>query len=100
MLKIPEQPKNSYRVTLELTAPGRMDAVLLEYLRAHSLNAELKVISRRAFKNLFKERRIQIKGQSAIPASGLAIGTTYVDILGFESSAGSPAESPLESSPT
>ncbi len=65
----------------------RIDQVLLEYLRKQDRNFDLKNISRVAYKNLFKQRRIKIKGQSAVPASGLAIGSTTVDILGYEEAA-------------
>jgi hypothetical protein len=79
-----EKPKNSFRVTLQLSAPRpRIDQVLMEELRKQTLNLELKNISRTAFKELFKKRRIQIKGQSAVPSSSLAQGMTEVDILGF-----------------
>lgn len=72
-------------MTLELsTARPRLDQVLLEELRVQNRNAELKAISRTAFKELFKKKRVQIKGQPALPSSKLAQGTTYVDILGFD----------------
>ena len=40
-------------------------------------------ISRSALKDLFKKKRIQLKGQAAVPSSLIAEGTSYVDILGF-----------------
>jgi hypothetical protein len=81
---IPVQPPNSFRVTLTVSAKGvRLDAVLLEALRAQSDNLALQKISRTAFKNLFHEKAILIKGQVAKPSSALASGTTYIDILGF-----------------
>ena len=81
---LPEQPKNSFRVTLQLTsAKPRLDQVLMEELRKQSKNLALKNISRTEFKELFKKKKIRIKGQSAVPSSSLAQGTTYVDILGF-----------------
>lgn len=81
----PEKPKNSFRVTLVLTSPAqRLDQPLLEGLRKQSRNLALKNISRTEFKELFKKKRIRIKGQPAVPSSSLARGTTYVDILGFE----------------
>jgi hypothetical protein len=81
-----EQPKNSFRVTITLSSPKpRIDQVLMEELRKQSLNLELKNISRAAFKELFKNKKIRIKGQSAVPSSALAKGTTYVDIIGFGS---------------
>lgn len=84
MIQPPVQPKNSFRITLELTSKMRIDGVLLEQLKAQSRNMKLKAISRSALKELFKTKRITLKGQSAVPSSLLAKGTTYVDILGFE----------------
>ncbi|MCO5143257.1 MAG: hypothetical protein M9962_09235 [Oligoflexia bacterium] len=83
-MMIPEQPKNSIRITLELNqrAP-RLDSLLLEAIKTQVKNLELKHISRSKFKTLFDEKRIQIKGQPARPASSIAKGTTYIDILGF-----------------
>ena len=57
--------------------------VLLEAIRAQEKNDELKRISRTAYKALFNEKKILIKGQAAKPSSALAAGITYVDILGF-----------------
>ena len=80
-----EKPENSFRVELVLSTPrSRIDAVLLDELRKQSKNLTLKNISRSDFKELFKKKKIQIKGQTAIPSSSLAQGTTYVDILGFD----------------
>lgn len=80
-----EKPENSFRITLTvLSAKPRIDQVLLEELRKQSRNTILKRISRTEFKELFKKRRIQIKGQPATPSSALAAGSTDVDILGFE----------------
>lgn len=85
MIQPPIQPPQSFRIALELNSGGhRIDAVLLEELRKQERSAALKNISRAALKKLFRERRIQIKGQSAVPSSSLAAGTTYIDILGFE----------------
>ena len=87
---IPEQPKNSYRVKLELSLPeSRLDSVLMKAFRAAGDNPSLMNLSRAKFKQLFKEKKIVIKGQPANAASGLAAGTTYIDILGYE--AGSTA---------
>ncbi len=83
MFKIPEQPKNSFRITLVLNSRQRIDGVLLEALRTQDRSFELKHLSRHALKALFKEKRVEIKGQSAVPSSELAVGTTYVDILGY-----------------
>lgn len=85
---IPAQPKNSFRVILNVThGPVRLDTVLMEALRAQDQNPLLKALSRANFKELFKDKRIQIKGQNTKPASEIAKGTTYVDILGFASNA-------------
>ena len=46
-------------------------------------NDTLKAMSRTLLKNLFSEKRIQVKGQRAKCSSALAKGTTYVDILGY-----------------
>jgi len=79
---IPPQPAKSFRVVLELKrSEKRLDTVLLAALKAQDENLDLRQISRVQFKDLFKNKRIQIKGQNAIPTSGLAKGTTYVDIL-------------------
>lgn len=80
----PAQPANSFRITIELQHPeSRMDNVLLNALREQNENAELKAISRSALKDLFNEKRIEIKGQRAKSSSALAKGITYVDILGY-----------------
>lgn len=85
MIKAPDQPPNSFRVILELPlSRPRLDQALMEALRSQSRNLDLKNISRTTFKELFKQKRIVIKGQPALPASSLAQGTTYVDILGYE----------------
>lgn len=81
---IPPRPPKSFRIVLELGArEPRIDTVLLQALRNQDENMELKQISRTAFKKLFDDKKIHIKGQSARPSSALAKGTTYVDILGF-----------------
>lgn len=81
---IPPQPKHSFRVTIELlTAQPRLDNVLLQALRDQKENLNLKQITRSTLKNLFLEKKIFIKGQNAKPSSGLAKGTTYIDILGY-----------------
>lgn len=85
MVTTPPKPKNAFRIELTLTTPRpRIDQVLLEALRDQNQNSSLKKISRIEFKELFKKKRIRIKGQSAVPSSSLAKGTTFVDILGFE----------------
>ena len=84
MSNVPEQPENSYRVTLVLNHRlPRLDSILLEQLRAQETCLALKHISRSAYKELFNTKQILIKGQAAKPSSALAAGTTYVDILGF-----------------
>lgn len=81
---IPPQAKNSFRIVLELNrAEKRLDGVLLQALRDQNENINLKNISRVAFKELFKNSKVLIKGQNARTSSALAKGTTYVDILGF-----------------
>lgn len=81
---VPEQPENSFRIVLTLNhKQPRLDTILLEAIRAQDKNDELKRISRTAYKALFNEKRILIKGQCAKPSSSLAAGVTYVDILGY-----------------
>ena len=82
---IPPQPKNSFRIAIELNrAEKRLDNVLLQALKEQKENLNLKIITRSAFKELFNSGRVQIKGQNARPSSGVAKGITYVDILGFK----------------
>lgn len=81
---IPPQPPRSFRVVLDLAkAEKRLDVVLLAALRGQKENLNLHTISRVAFKKLFTEGRVLIKGQRATVSSGVAKGVTYVDILGF-----------------
>jgi len=81
---IPPQTKNSFRIVLELnSSEKRLDSILLQALRVQNENINLKNISRVAFKDLFKNGKIMIKGQIAKTSSSLAKGTTFVDILGF-----------------
>jgi hypothetical protein len=81
---IPEQPKDSYRVTLELPyGESRLDGILMRALRGQGENLNLMNVSRLQFKKLFKEKRILIKGQPARATSAIAKGTTYIDILGY-----------------
>ena len=80
----PVRPANSFRIALTLEWPEpRMDNVLLNALREQDENMTLKNISRGALKQLFNDKKIEIKGQRAKSNSSLAKGTTYVDILGF-----------------
>ncbi len=79
---IPPRPPGSTRITLQLErAETRLDNVLLAALREQDENAKLKAISRVAYKELFNKGKVTIKGQRARPSSGVAAGTTYVDIL-------------------
>lgn len=81
---IPPQPPRSFRVILDLSrSEKRMDNVLLKALRDQNENIKLKEISRLAFKELFTNGKVFIKGQRAKPSSALVKGITYVDILGF-----------------
>jgi hypothetical protein len=85
MSNIPEKPENAFRVTVTLTSPAlRLDTVLIAELRKQKLHLALRNLSRTTLKELFKKKRIRIKGQPAVPSSSLAQGTTYVDIHGFE----------------
>lgn len=78
----PAVPPNSFRVTLQIEhGRTRLDAQLMDALRKQDQNLKLKNISRSEFKELFKNKKILIKGQPAKPASELASGTTYIDIL-------------------
>ena len=81
---IPPRPPKSARIVLTLNkSQKRLDNVLLQALRDQTEYPKLKLLSRSAFKELFNEGKIVIKGQRATPSSALAGGTTYVDILGF-----------------
>ena len=81
---IPARPPKSARIILNLNYPeSRMDNVLLNACREQEDNANLKIISRGALKNLFTEGKVLIKGQRAKSSSALAKGTTYVDIMGY-----------------
>jgi len=85
MSHIPDQPAQSLRLTLTLNHKmPRLDNLLLEAIRTQERNLELKRISRTAFKALFNDKKVLIKGQCAKPSSALAAGTTYIDILGYE----------------
>jgi hypothetical protein len=79
---IPVKPDNSFRVTISLDwGAARLDGILLNELKRQNENTKLKNISRAALKTMFSEKKISIKGQNARPASSLAKGITYVDIL-------------------
>lgn len=79
---IPPQPPQSFRITLELnSSEKRLDVILLAALKKQNENLNLREISRAKFKELFRTGKILIKGQRATPTSGLAKGTTYIDIL-------------------
>jgi ribosomal 50S subunit-recycling heat shock protein len=79
---IPPKPPKSYRIILDLPrAEKRLDGALLLAIRSIKDNLDLKNVSRTAFKTMFNEGKIQIKGQKARPSSAVAKGITYVDIL-------------------
>jgi hypothetical protein len=79
---IPPKPPKSFRVTLEINSHSvRLDNVLLAALKSQTENSKLQAISRTQFKELFREGKVQIKGQNARPSSSLTRGITYVDIL-------------------
>jgi hypothetical protein len=80
--KIPKQPENSFRITLELgeTHPCLQNA-LLDALKKQSENETLSQMSKTLLKKMFSEKKIFIKGQNAKPRSSVNIGTTFVDIL-------------------
>ncbi len=81
---IPPRPPKSSRIVLELQrSEKRLDNVLLKAIREQNENLTLREISRVDFKELFNGGKILIKGQRAKPSSGVASGTTFVDILGF-----------------
>ncbi len=83
---IPYQPPNSFRITLDLKrTEHRLDVILLNAIKSQNINLTLREISRSTFKELFKNGKIQIKGQNAKPSSSIAAGITYVDILGYKS---------------
>jgi hypothetical protein len=87
LITIPAQPQNCFRVTLNLPSQrGRLDGVLMEELRKQNRCLALKIVSRTEFKELFKKKRIRIKGQAATPSSSIAQGTTFVDIIGYQES--------------
>lgn len=90
MIKPPVQPSNSFRIELELASRQRIDSVLLAELRKQDRNPDLKNISRAGLKKLFKKRRIQLKGQSAVPSSELAAGISFVDILNYPETPAAP----------
>jgi hypothetical protein len=80
----PPKPPKSFRIVLDLSRPEkRLDAVLLAAIKGQNENLTLREISRTDFKELFKNKKILIKGQPATPSSSLAKGITYVDILGY-----------------
>lgn len=82
---VPPQPADAFRVVLNVTAhKPRLDVVLMDALRNQNRNLDLKILSRTAFKELFAKKHIRIKGQPARPSSTLAVGVTYVDIIGYQ----------------
>ena len=80
--KTPEQPENSFRITLELDTPQeRLDLTLLEALKNQTENESLNKMSKTLLKKFFINKKILIKGQTAKPKSTVNSGTTFVDIL-------------------
>ncbi len=80
--KTPEQPKNSFRVTIELETPQqRLDIILMAALKQQSENEILGLISKTQLKKLFTDKKVLIKGQSAKAKSPINSGITYIDIL-------------------
>ncbi len=78
------ETQTNFTITLTLSTPKpRIDTVLLEALRQQNDNHFLKNISRTEYKELFKKKRVRIKGQSAIPSSSLAAGSTTVELVGY-----------------
>lgn len=78
----PVQPPHSFRVVLNLnTRSSRLDSLLLAALKEQKEDLNFRIITRQGLKNLFLDGLVQIKGQIARPSSGVAKGTTYVDIL-------------------
>lgn len=85
---IPPKPPKSFRIVLDLLrSEKRLDTVLLEAIKAQNEDLNLREISRTKYKELFKEGKIQIKGQNATPSSSVAKGVTYVDIFGYKNKA-------------
>lgn len=82
---IPPKPPKSFRIVLELNrSEKRLDNVLLAAIKAQNEDLNLREITRTAYKDLFKEGKITIKGQRATPSSSVAKGITYVDIVGYK----------------
>lgn len=80
--KIPVQPENSFRISLDLeSAETRLDNVLIDALKQQSDNEELSQISKAHLKRLFNGKKVLIKGQNAKPKSPINSGITYIDIL-------------------
>lgn len=80
--KIPEQPENYFRVTLELDQPHDfLYEALLEALHNQNENEDLNQVSKTLLKKMFNEKKILIKGQTAKIKSSVNSGITYVDIL-------------------
>jgi hypothetical protein len=80
--KIPVQPENSFRITLELETPAvRLDYALFDALKKQNENESLGGISKGHLKKLFTEKKVLIKGQTAKAKSHINSGLTYIDIL-------------------
>lgn len=80
--KTPEQPENSYRITLELSeSQPRLDITLMDALKAQDENIDMKNVTKSHLKKLFAEKKVLIKGQSARAKSSINKGVTHIDIL-------------------
>lgn len=80
--KIPEQPENSFRITLDLEiAQPRLDTVLINALHEQNENEQLSNVSKAHLKRLFTEKKVFIKGQNAKIKSPINKGITYIDIM-------------------
>ena len=80
--KTPEQPENSFRVTLEFeTLQPRLDNVLMDALNEQTEDETFQNISKTRLKKLFIEKKVFIKGQNAKAKSPVNSGITHIDIL-------------------
>ena len=78
----PEQPENSFRVTLDLETPQEsLSIALMHALKEQTENETLQQISKTQLKKLFIEKKVLIKGQNAKVKSPINSGITYIDIL-------------------
>ncbi|MBT3583657.1 MAG: hypothetical protein HN509_02015 [Halobacteriovoraceae bacterium] len=80
--KTPQQPENSFRVTLELQErQPRLDGPLMDALTGQTENVTFQHITKTHLKRLFTKKKVLIKGQNAKATSTVNSGTTYIDIL-------------------